>query len=170
MDVDELVDPSFLAKCRELDIGNLSEDSFVEYLLRFKNTITKEELQKEVDANLKFNIPLAEVIRKLRTNGFKIVLLSNAGNDFFQRKVYVDFPEFKSLFDEIIISSTVQMVKPDRNIYEYTLKKIGSKPEESIFIDDRKINVDAAEDLGIRGYVYTDVDSFVKYLEVNKFL
>lgn len=170
MDAHELVDPSFLEKCSQFDIGDLSEDAFVEYLLDFKKTITKEELLKEVDANLKFNTPLANVIKKLRTNGFKIVLLSNAGNDFFERKVYVDFPEFKSLFDEIIISSTVQMVKPDRNIYEYTLKKIGSKPEESIFIDDRKINVDAAEDLGIRGYVYTDVDSFVKYLEVNKFL
>jgi len=57
------------------------------------------------------------------------------------------------------------MVKPDKDIFLYTLTKCDSKPEEVLFIDDGKINVDAAIGVGMKGFLYTDVDSFISYVE-----
>ena len=57
------------------------------------------------------------------------------------------------------------MVKPNKDIFEYTLKKINSEPEESLFIDDGKINIDIAVILGIHGFLYADVNSFADYIK-----
>ena len=45
------------------------------------------------------------------------------------------------------------------------LSKINSKPEESLFIDDSQVNIDGAKNVGIQGFLYTDVDSFIEYIK-----
>jgi 2-haloacid dehalogenase len=56
------------------------------------------------------------------------------------------------------------MVKPYSDIFEYALKKIGSQPPESLFIDDNSANVDGAVACGMHGFVYTDVSSFKDFI------
>ena len=58
------------------------------------------------------------------------------------------FPVF-DYFDEQVVSCEIGLGKPDRRIYEYLLTHCGLNAEETIFIDDRKDNVDVAEELGI---------------------
>ncbi|MFA5877466.1 MAG: HAD family phosphatase [Candidatus Paceibacterota bacterium] len=160
------VDQNLRETFRKFDLGILSEDDIVEYFLKYKGvTATKEELRDELDRGLKFDDELLKVIKELKNRGFKIMLLSNANQSFFDRKVYPSNPEFKNLFDEVIISSSVQMIKPNADIFLYALEKIGSKAEESLFIDDSKQNVDAAMRLGMQGFVYTDIEHFVRYLK-----
>jgi len=150
----------------KFDLGEFSEDDIVDYFSRYDGvTSTKEELREQIDSYLNVNRELLAIIKALRNKKFKIVLLSNGNAEFFKRKLYPTHPEFKELFDEIIISSEIKMVKPYKDIFEYALKKIGSKPAESLFIDDSKANVDGAIALGIHGFVYTDVASFREYIK-----
>ncbi len=161
-----LVDEKLPDIFRQFDKGILSEEDVIDHFSTYEGiNLSREEISKQVDSYLGIDEALVGVIKKLRQKGFKIILLSNANNTFFERKIYPTYPEFKSLFDEIIISSVVQMVKPDPDIYLHTLEKISSHPEESLFVDDSKTNVDAAIQLGIHGFVYTESTSFVKHLE-----
>jgi epoxide hydrolase-like predicted phosphatase len=149
----------------KLDLGVWSEDDLLDYFLTYEGIhVTKEELRAQIDSYLKLDRVLIDIIKKLKTKGFKIALLSNANNSFFEKKVYPIYPEFKNLFDEMIVSSVVGMAKPNPDIYIHTLEKIQSKPEESVFIDDNKINVEAATRLGINGFVYTNPPSFIEHL------
>lgn len=160
------IDENLLHIFEQFDLGFLSEEDIVDYFSKYEGVdSTKEKIRKEIDEYLKIDATLVAVIRALKQKGFKTALLSNANASFFERKVYVDYPEFKNLFDDIVISSSVGMVKPNRDIYEYALQKIGSKPTESLFIDDSKVNVDAAIALNIQGFVYTDNASFVQYMK-----
>ena len=59
-----------------------------------------------------------------------------------------EFPVF-DYFDEQVVSCEIGLGKPDRRIYEYLLSHCNLDPAETIFIDDRKDNVDAAAELGI---------------------
>jgi len=52
-------------------------------------------------------------------------------------------------FDEIIISAEEQIMKPNFEIFHRTLALLGRKPEEAVFIDDFKHNVQAAKDIGM---------------------
>jgi len=160
------VDENLRETFRKFDLGLLSENDIVEYFLKYEGiTSTKEQLRAELDSYFKFDEKLLKIIGELKGQGFKTMLLSNANQGFFDRKVYPSNPEFKNLFDEVIISSSVQMVKPNADIFLYALEKIDSKPDESLFIDDRTENVEAALRLGMQGFVYTDIDPFVKYLK-----
>lgn len=51
-------------------------------------------------------------------------------------------------FDAIIDSSEVGILKPSQKIYELAEKKSGHKGEEILFIDDSRINLNAADKLG----------------------
>ncbi len=160
--IDENIENVF----RKFDLGILSEDDILEYFLQYNGVnSTKEELRAEIDNYLKINRDLVNTIEQLKKKGFKTVLLSNANASFFERKVYVLYPEFKNLFDEIVISSQIGIAKPDKEIYLYTLKKINSKPEETLFIDDSKQNVESTASLGMKGFLFTDTNSFLNYLK-----
>lgn len=160
------VDDNFKNLCKNFDLGLISEDDILEYFLKYQGiTSSKNQLREDVDGYLSLDYSLVGIIKELKNKGMKIVLLSNANNAFFERMVYVKYPEFKTLFDEIVISSNIRMVKPNSDIYLYTLEKINSKPEESVFIDDSMENVEAAKNLGINGFLYTESTSFDNYVK-----
>ena len=57
-------------------------------------------------------------------------------------------------FDGVVVSSDVKMIKPNSAIYEYILKTYDLNPCECLFIDDVKANIEAAEEAGIKGFVF----------------
>lgn len=63
---------------------------------------------------------------------------------------------FKTIasIDNYVVSSSVNLVKPDPAIYKLLLSKFNLKAQECVFIDDRVDNVNAAIALGISGIVY----------------
>jgi putative hydrolase of the HAD superfamily len=50
------------------------------------------------------------------------------------------------------------IAKPNPAIYRYALEKLGTQPAETLFIDDKAENVDAAVALGMKGIVFSDVE------------
>jgi HAD superfamily hydrolase (TIGR01509 family) len=61
-------------------------------------------------------------------------------------------------FDVLVWSYQLRMAKPDPAIYRYALEKLGTRPEETLFIDDREVNVEAALGLGMKALVFTTVE------------
>ena len=96
-------------------------------------------LQEEVE-------PTVELIKELKAKGYKLYVLSNMS------KEYIEFlhklPVF-DYFDYQVVSSEVHLGKPDPKIYNYLLEHCELNPAETIFIDDRKDNVEVAESVGI---------------------
>jgi len=94
------------------------------------------------------NASMVEWARQLAFAGMKIGLLSNMhpGMVAHCRK---HFSWLKN-FDFTTFSGDVRLIKPDHAIYEHTLRGLGVKAEETLFLDDREVNVEAAKALGIR--------------------
>jgi HAD superfamily hydrolase (TIGR01509 family) len=61
-------------------------------------------------------------------------------------------------FDVLVWSYQVHMVKPDPSIYRYTLKKLGIRPEETLFLDDKPVNVEAARAVGMKALKFSTVE------------
>ena len=59
-------------------------------------------------------------------------------------------------FDEIVISCEIHMIKPDPAIFHYTLDKLRIDPQEAIFIDDRSVNVEGAQALGMHAFQFSN--------------
>jgi len=61
-------------------------------------------------------------------------------------------------FDVLVWSYQLGIVKPDPAIYRHTLSELGTRPDETLFIDDKRPNVEAAWALGIQAIEYSSVE------------
>ncbi len=102
--------------------------------------------------------------RDISAKGTPVYLLSNF-NQRLREETDIVFPEL-TLFDGLVISGEIGLVKPNAEIYEYILKKYSLIPEECVFIDDNKNNIAACEAAGIVGYLFDgDAVKLRAYLE-----
>lgn len=92
---------------------------------------------------------------------YKIGLLSNANNGVIERKIPA---ELRELFDVIVVSAEVGLMKPDPAIYELITQRLGVKPKEAIFIDDHPDYILGAQQAGMQALLYGDLDSLKKDL------
>jgi HAD superfamily hydrolase (TIGR01509 family) len=89
-------------------------------------------------------------------------LLSNASSGY-ARAILAEH-NLSHLFDEIVVSAEVRLVKPSREIFDFMLDKMQLKPKDAVFVDDNKQNVKVAAALGIHSILFTDKDSLEKEL------
>jgi HAD superfamily hydrolase (TIGR01509 family) len=99
------------------------------------------------------NQELADYLSTLRER-YTLGLLSNAFGDL--RQVLIERWHINGLFDDIVISAEVGLLKPDRRIYELAINRLGVQPEEAVFIDDMPANVDGARLAGLKAIQYID--------------
>ena len=102
-----------------------------------------------------------DVVRTLRSR-FTIALLSNATSrlrsDLAAHGIADDF-------DYIFSSSEIGVAKPDPEVFAFVGRTLGVTPSEWLFIDDIAGNVSAADELGIRSHLYTNLPDLVEWLE-----
>lgn len=71
----------------------------------------------------------------------------------------------EGLFDDVILSAAVGLVKPDPAIYHLALARLGTAPGATVFVDDYGPNAAAATALGLHGIHFTGYDTLVAALE-----
>lgn len=91
-------------------------------------------------------------IKSLRTAGHPVALLSNDSLDLVPR---LEELALTALFDPLVISARIGVMKPAAGAYEAVLDGLGYPPGATIFIDDRAENVEGAANLGIHAVHYT---------------
>lgn len=90
--------------------------------------------------------PTEALIHELKAAGYKLYVLSNMSREFID---FLRGKEVYSYFDGDVVSCEVGVVKPMPHIYDILLERFELDPSQTLFIDDRKENVEAAEAKGI---------------------
>ena len=107
-----------------------------------------------------------EVLRELKDKNYKCYVLSNWSAETFEG-IPIDYP-FMQLFDGLLISGEDKLIKPDRAIYELAKKRFNLDPEETVFIDDKLENIEAAQKMNFKTIHLTDPKNIE--MEIKKFL
>ena len=140
----------------ELDRGSISLESAIQRGSA-RTGLPAEDvaaLLNAVPVHLAPMEPTIELIRRLGETGNDLFVLSNM---HVASIAYLETQhEIWSLFHGIVVSSRINMVKPEIRIYEYLLDEFGLQPNETIFIDDMPENLEAASTLGIRTIRFSD--------------
>lgn len=92
----------------------------------------------------------------LKQRGLLTAIVSNMG-DAVHEQMEREF-NWLSRFDVLVWSYRLRMAKPDPAIYRYVLEKLGTLPAETLFIDDRPVNVEAAVAMGMKGVIVTGIE------------
>jgi putative hydrolase of the HAD superfamily len=93
---------------------------------------------------------------KLKQRGLLTAILSNMSDNVLEN-IEREF-DWIHRFDVLVWSCQIGAVKPDPSIYHHTLAELGTQPEETLFIDDKRPNVEAARALGIQAIEYSSVE------------
>lgn len=150
----------------KLDAGTIADEKVIEEVKKRLPERLWQSAEK-VYYNWIYNIPeiegMAEIVSELKNEGINICILSNISTFFADH--YKEIPILK-YFDKMVFSSVCGMTKPNKDIYEYVLKKYDFIPSETLFVDDRLENINGAQNVGINGYLFDgNVQKFKEFLK-----
>ena len=137
------------ADWRMFDRGTLTEPELIQRLRRRLGP-TQPEVQVILDAvrnSLVEKPETLELLRSLQGQGTPLYCLSN-----MPASIYAHLRQrhsFWDVFNGIVISGEVQMMKPEPEVFLHLLATFGLRAEESVFIDDLPANIESARQVGL---------------------
>lgn len=137
---------------RRLDSGLLTIDTARAIYLQ-RHPDMSEPIRMFFEHWLEMFQPIAEtvpLIEELRQRGYKLYVLSNFIRESFEYVSSLPRFDFLNRFDGIVVSFELGMAKPDIEIYRHLIETYQLNPEETLFIDDLKQNVEGAKEAGLR--------------------
>jgi putative hydrolase of the HAD superfamily len=142
----------------KLERGQISEGEFLTIL----SAALEDELGRPIDLDgygerlmreMRPNEPLLDYYRTLQARGIRFAICTNNVREWQPRWLPTLPPE---LFELIVDSSFEGTRKPDPEIYELCLTRLGLEAGQCVFVDDLEINVVAARELGLHGVHFRD--------------
>ena len=93
-----------------------------------------------------------------------VAVLTN--NGFLTKEtITLLFPELPPLFEaKLLFSAEFGARKPDQQVYQRLLARLGVAPDAALMVDDDRENVAGAEDAGLRGHVFDGVGGLIDCL------
>ena len=138
----------------ESDRGVLSPEELLEAFIA-NNPAYEKEIRQVIDAvgdTISLMPYTVEWVKGLKEKGYHLYILSNYAEYTYEKTSHK--MEFLPYMDGVVFSYRCKLIKPEKEIYEYICKTYELKPEESVFLDDRKDNVEAARNMGMHGIVF----------------
>lgn len=158
----DLVEASALNKA--YDRGIISHDEFRSGIKELTG-----EYPPDIDAisssDMVKNESLLDLIRRLKPS-FKIGLMSNISSDWITKEFLTQDEQL--LFDTMVLSYEVGMIKPDPRMYTIACERLRVAPHEALMVDDREQYVEGAREIGMSGIVYENMHSFT--VQLNELL
>jgi putative hydrolase of the HAD superfamily len=106
------------------------------------------------------NEPMIDLMRDAKAGGFRMGLLTNNVREW--EPLWRSMLPVDEIFEVVIDSGFVGCRKPDREIYDLTLERMGNPPAgQCLFIDDTDVNCDAARGLGMSAVHYQHNDQAI---------
>ena len=147
----------------ELEKGTITEAEFLGMLEAELDPGTSLSGMRDVYfEHLHPNPAMIELMRELRGRGLRMALLTNNVREW-EPQWRAKLPEIDEIFEVVVDSAFVGMRKPDREIYELTLERLGDgvEPSDCLFVDDVDVNCEAARSLGMRAVHYLEADQAI---------
>lgn len=150
-----------------MDIKNISEEVFVATLERDLDYKAPANIfsyfEKAYEKQVRPNTEFFDFLDEARASGIKTAVLSNTIAIYSRTQKRLGISK-ENGFDPILYSWKVEMLKPNKEIFELAVKGLQAKPEEIIFIDDKLEHVQAARQVGMRAILFENTESVIAQL------
>lgn len=150
---------------KKLSRGRITYEKAEEEISKRK-IASYDDVKKILDERKKFVTPIKEnidILENLLDLEYRVFLLGD-----FHREIFYDYLKEIPVLKEIsgkVISFEVDMLKSEKEIYSYFLKKYHLDPKETILIDDSKNNIENAECFSMRGLLLKKPEDLSTELE-----
>jgi epoxide hydrolase-like predicted phosphatase len=105
------------------------------------------------------NEPMIDLMRELKASGLRMAMLTNNVQEW--EPLWRTMLPVDEIFETVIDSGFVGYRKPEKQIYEITLERLGLPASACLFVDDMELNCDAARELGFSAVQYRDPEQAI---------
>ena len=142
----------------DFERGRVTPDEFHDWFeTNTGSQVAREDLAVAASDIFTLNTPIVPVLDELKSRGHRLVLLSNTS--IFHYEFIRDRFQVLNRFDDFVLSFEVQAIKPEPEIYQAALAKIGCHPSECFYTDDIPQYIESGRQHGLDAEVFTTVDS-----------
>jgi putative hydrolase of the HAD superfamily len=136
---------------------------------RLDDSSLEKMIELDMDSWFTMNPATIALVTELKARGYRLLVLSNMNLEGKIRLLgparRLDGVDWLSCFDEVLLSCDLELLKPERKIYEACLERAQAPAEACLFVDDIEANVLAARAAGMEAVVFTDVPGLRSILE-----
>jgi epoxide hydrolase-like predicted phosphatase len=150
----------------ELEKGKISEPDFLSKLGDYLEPALGHRPELHRFREIYFealhpNEPMIDLMREIRDNGRRMAMLTNNVREW--EPLWRSMLPVDEIFELVVDSGFVGMRKPDPEIYELTLGRLGGvSAQECLFVDDNDVNCAAAHELGMTAVHYQQNDQAIR--------
>jgi len=149
------------------EIGSVTLDEYLDTVIfNHPRDFAREDF-KEFIYQQSVELPTLAWLKEWKKDcGFRVISINNEGKELNDYRV----KKFKlhEFFDAFVSSAEVKLRKPDPNIWKLAMGIAQVQPNQCVYFDDRIMFVNAAQKLGIKSYLHTDLESTKKILQQLK--
>ena len=149
----------------EYDCGQTSQDYWSTVLRRkvaSDDPLLRHLVGIDVRGWLHLNSPTIRILSDAARRDTNLALLSNAPHP---QADAMDRSSWAGLFSHRLYSCRLGIAKPDPAIFELALDIIGAAPDETLFIDDKTSNTQAAARLRFRTLTFSSAAALARTLQ-----
>jgi putative hydrolase of the HAD superfamily len=149
----------------ELEKGNLSEADFLRKLGDELEPALGHRPELHRFSEIYFealhpNAPMIDLMREAKDGGYRMGLLTNNVREW--EPLWRSMLPVDEIFEVVVDSGFVGCRKPDPEIYEITIDRLGGVPaDQCLFVDDVDVNCAAARKLGMSTVHYKHNDQAI---------
>jgi putative hydrolase of the HAD superfamily len=173
-EIDEQIGHSFKSGLfLRLEEGTITPDGFRNEIRRMTDRqLTDNEIDSAWNSFL-VDIPYSklELLLKLRKH-YRVFMLSNTNKihfDYMKSNAFSANAGFSidDYFEKCYLSYELHLSKPDKEIFEAIIEDSEILPQESLFLDDNRQNIECARELGFCTYFVTENEDFTGKFSIS---
>ena len=161
----EILGKLYIKEDQDFFHGKISEKEYWEAIILKNrwNNLSVDFLKRLIRSNFREIPGTREIVECLKNKEYKLGILSDHTKEW-ARYCNNKF-HHHNLFDSLNYSYEIGACKPGRKIYETALRRLGSSPDECLFIDDNENNILGAKKLGINTIQFRNAQQLKNELE-----
>jgi putative hydrolase of the HAD superfamily len=148
----------------KLERGEIDEPEFLEILRdglepRLGHRPELHRFREVFFEALNPNEPMIELMRECKRGGMRMAMLTNNVQEW--EPLWRTMLPVDEIFETVVDSGYVGYRKPERQVYEITLERLGLPASACLFVDDIEVNCEAARELGFTAVHYREADQAI---------
>ncbi|MBD2259888.1 HAD family phosphatase [Pseudanabaena sp. FACHB-2040] len=133
------------------------------FIAEFDLSVSAEHLMSEFLQVVQAPMPNCQTVLAALKQDFHLSLLSNT-NPAHYEKLQSRYGFFDP-FDQLFLSFQIGLMKPDEQIFHHVIKALGTDPENIVFFDDGRRNVEVARSIGIQAFQVDSPDALWQVMQ-----
>ena len=113
----------------------------------YKDEFERKFRNRELDYSQMQFADVLPVLEKLRADGVRMAIASSSSDKIIRR--VVEQQNWERFFPVLVSGDNFRKSKPDPEIYRYTMKQLGTVPEETLVVEDSTYGIEAGKAAGV---------------------